>query len=159
MWRPGQCVVIVHNHLLQVMYSSLWLDSLFVSLQPTNQTGVLSAAALITVGDNNATTNDTVAASGALWLTRSVVSGDTDAGGTSGVRTAVSVQLGSSAALHGVVRCPPPDVVQAWVAVRFSTSVTPRARLPVPRQVLQLLPITKTEPSPGQAAMGLMPIQ
>ena len=104
-WRPGQCVVVVDSYLLQVMYSSLWLDSLFISLQRTSRTGVISAAALITVGDNNATTADTDAASGALWMTRSVVSGDTDAGGTSARNpvTAVTVQRGSSAALHGVL--------------------------------------------------------
>ena len=105
-WRPGQCLIVVDNYLLQVMYGSLWLDSLFVSLQRTNQTGVITAEALITVGDNNATTADTDAAAGALWLTRSVVSGDTDADGISGFRnpvTAVTVQLGSAAAMHGLL--------------------------------------------------------
>ena len=105
-WQPGQCVIVVDNYLLQVMYSSLWLDNLFVSLQRTSRTGVISELALITVGDNNAETADTIAPSGELWLTRSVVSGDTDAGGTSGDRnpvTAITVQLGSSVALHGVL--------------------------------------------------------
>jgi len=105
-WQPGQCVIVIDSYFLQVMYSSVWLDSLFVSLQRTDRTGVITAAALITVGDNNAVMADTDAASGALWLTRSVVSGDTDVVGTSDVRnsvTALSVQRGSSAALHGVL--------------------------------------------------------
>ena len=76
-----------------------------MSLQRTNQTGVITAEALITVGDNNATTADNAVA-GEIWLTRSVVSGDTDADGISGFRnpvTAVTVQLGGAAAMHGLL--------------------------------------------------------
>ena len=103
-WQPGQCLVVVDNYLLQVMYSSLWLDSLFVSLQRTSQTDLIFNDALITVGATNSTISDSDASS-VLWLTRSVISGDTDAVGASRARnpvTAVTVQLGSSMALHGV---------------------------------------------------------
>lgn len=103
-WLPGQCVIVVDYHLFAVKYSALWLDQLFVSLHVTSRTGLLSTPAMISVGFEPSSSGNKPSA-GLLWLTRSVVSADADAGEDSGPRrpvTAVAVHLDSFAGLHGV---------------------------------------------------------
>ena len=97
--RSGQCAIIVDTDLLALIHGRLWVDSLFVALRRTSRT---SSVDLILCGDQDRSAYGTPAA-GSLWLTRSVLQGDTVT--NPDVQSATGIAVYSSLAANGAVSC------------------------------------------------------
>lgn len=97
--RPGQCAIVLSTGLLSLIHGSLWMDNLFIALRRTGDQRAAEPA-LITCGNSERGTGEAVG--GSMWMTRSIIQGDTIAGSPEKSGRGVAVYSAPGFAANGV---------------------------------------------------------
>lgn len=97
--RPGQCVIIIRTGLLSLIHGRLLMDNFFVALRRTDTQANPTFVPSVFVCGSKDVPESGSPAGGSLWLTRSIIQGDTKAVAGSALKSGTGLSVFSAAGL------------------------------------------------------------
>lgn len=87
--QPGQCAIIVDIALMQQIHGRLWMDNLLIALRHSSRRRSVHPG-VIFCGDDDKAYYDDDSIGGSLWMSRTVVEGETEVGSDALSSTAIA---------------------------------------------------------------------